>query len=180
MNSNIWINMLWMQVLWFGAVIGAAEGQLWLAPLLLTGFAFWEFQPVRRVYGDFQLMLVAVLIGLILDTSWVKLGWLEFAAGETFPHRAPLWILLLWAGLALTLNHSLAWLQSRLVLAALLGGVSSPLSYLGASRLGAVKIVTESGGWFLGLGLSWAVALPLLLWLASHLKKIKQKGQADV
>jgi hypothetical protein len=43
-----------------------------------------------------------------------------------------------------------------------------------------VNIVTESGGWFLGLGLSWAVALPLLLWLASHLKKIKQKGQADV
>ena len=172
--------MLWMQALWFGAVIGATHSQLWLAPLLLTGFAFWEFQPVRRVYGDFQLMLVAVLIGLILDTSWVKLGWLEFAAGETFPHRAPLWILLLWAGLALTLNHSLAWLQSRLVLAALLGGVSSPLSYLGASRLGAVNIVTESSGWFLGLGLSWAVALPLLLWLASHFKKIKQKGQADV
>jgi phosphatidylserine synthase len=66
------------------------------------------------------------------------------------------------------------------VLAALLGGVSSPLSYLGASRLGAVNIVTESGGWFLGLGLSWAFALPLLLWLARHLKQIKQKGQADV
>ena len=76
--------MLWMQVLWFGAVIGAAEGQLWLAPLLLTGFAFWEFQPVRRVYGDFQLMLVAVLIGLILDTSWVKLG-LSLPRARLFP-----------------------------------------------------------------------------------------------
>ena len=130
--------MLWMQALWFGAVIGAAQELLWLAPVLLMGFAFWEFRPVRRVYGDFQLMLVAVLIGLILDTTWVKLGWLEFAAGWALSERAPLWILLLWAGLALTLNHSLAWLQSRLVLAAVLGGVSSPLSYLAAARLGAV------------------------------------------
>jgi hypothetical protein len=180
MNRDNWINMLWMQALWFGAVIGAAQNQLWLAPVLLMGFAFWEFRPVRRVYGDFQLMLVAVLIGLILDTTWVKLGWIEFAAGWALSERAPLWILLLWAGLALTLNHSLAWLQSRLLLAAVLGGVSSPLSYLAAARLGAVDIVTESGVWFVGLGLSWGLALPILLWLASHLKQLKQEEQADV
>ena len=172
--------MLWMQALWFGAVIGAAHELLWLAPVLLIGFALWEFRPARRVYGDFQLMLVAVLIGLILDTTWVKLGWLEFAAGWALSERAPLWILLLWAGLALTLNHSLAWLQSQLLLAALLGGVSSPLSYLAAARLGAVTIVTESGVWFVGLGLSWALALPILLWLASHLKQLKQEEQTDV
>ena len=172
--------MLWMQGLWFGAVIGAAHQQLWLAPVVMMGFAFWEFRPDRCVYGDFQLMLVAVLIGLILDTTWIKLGWLEFAASWALSERAPLWILLLWAGLALTLNHSLAWLQSRLVLAAFLAGVSSPLSYLAASRLGAVDIVTESWLWFVGLGLSWAVALPLLLWLASHLKYLKQEEQTDV
>jgi hypothetical protein len=180
MNRDNWINMLWMQGLWFGAVMGAAEGQLWLAPVLLMGFAFWELHPNRRVYGDFQLMLVAVLIGLILDTTWVRFGWLEFAAAWAFSERAPLWILLLWAGLALTLNHSLAWLQSRLVLAAFLGGLSSPLSYMAAERLGAVKIVNESEVWFVGLGLSWAVALPVLLWLASHLKHIKQEEQDDV
>jgi len=172
--------MLWMQALWFGAVIGAAQELLWLAPVLLMGFAFWELRPERRVYGDFQLMLVAVLIGLILDTTWVKLGWLEFAAGWALSERAPLWILLLWAGLALTLNHSLAWLQSRLMFAAVLAGVSSPLSYLAAARLGAVEIVTESGVWFVGIGLSWAVALPLLLWLASYFKQLKLEEKADV
>lgn len=168
--------MLWMQALWFGAVMGAAQGLLWLAPVLLMGFALWEFHPIRRVYGDFQLMLVAVLIGLILDTTWVKLGWIDFAASWALSERAPLWILLLWAGLALTLNHSLAWLQSRLVLAGFLAGVSSPLSYLAAERLGAVDIATESGVWFIGLGLSWAVALPLLLWLANHFKHLKQEN----
>lgn len=172
--------MFWMQALWFGAVMGAAENQLWLAPVLLIGFAFWEFRPARRVYGDLQLMLVAVLIGLILDTSWVMLGWIKFAAGWAFSELAPLWILLLWAGLALTLNHSLAWLQKRLVLAAILSCVSSPFSYLAAAHLGAVDIVAESRVWFVGLGLSWAVAVPLLLWLASHLKQLKKEEQTDV
>jgi len=180
MNLNNWINMLWMQALWFGAIIGAPRGQLWLAPVLLMCFVFWEFRPARRVYGDFQLMLVAVLIGLILDTTWIKLGWLEFTGESALSELAPLWILLLWAGLALTLNHSLAWLQSRLVLAAMLGGISSPLSYLAAERLGAVNITTVSFVWFVGLASSWAVVMPLLLWLANHLKHIKQEKESNV
>jgi hypothetical protein len=61
-----------------------------------------------------------------------------------------------------------------------ISGVSSPLSYLAAARLGAVTIVAESKVWFVGLGLSWAVALPLLLWLANRLKHLKQEEQADV
>ena len=171
--------MAWMQALWSGAIIGAARGQLWLAPILLMGFVCWEFSPTRRVYGDFQLMLVSVLIGLILDTTWVKINWLEFASGWTLSKLAPLWILVLWAGLALTLNHSLAWLQSRLLLAGVLSGFCCPLSYLGAARLGAVNIVTDSWLWAIGLGFSWAVALPFLLWLARHLKQIKEE-QVDV
>ena len=180
MSRNNWFNMLWMQTLWFSAVIGAARGQLWLASILLIGFVFWEFRPARRVYGDFQLMLVAVLLGLILDTTWVRLGWLGYTGAWALSESAPLWILFLWAGLALTLNHSLAWLQSRLMLAALLGAISSPLSYLAGSRLGAVNIVSESSLWFVGLGLSWALTLPFLLWLAKHLKHLKKEEKDHV
>ena len=180
MNHNNWFNMLWMQTLWFSAVLGAARGQLWLASILLIGFVFWEFRPTRRVYGDFQLMLVAVLFGLILDTTWVRLGWLEYTGASALSEHAPLWILFLWAGLALTINHSLAWLQSRFMLAALLGAVFSPLSYLAAARLGAVTIVSEPKGLFIALSLSWAISLPLLLWLAKYLKHLKKEKISHV
>ncbi len=90
---------------------------------------------------------------------------------------APLWILLLWAGLALTLNHSLAWLQSRLWLAALLSGLASPFSYLAAAKLGGVQIITESWLWLIGLGVSWAIALPALLWLAGQWNQTGQEVQ---
>ncbi len=180
MNRNNWVNMLWMQILWFSAVLGAVGGQLWLASMLLIGFVFWEFRPARRVYGDFQLILVAVLFGLILDTTWVRLGWLEYAGASALSELAPLWILFLWAGLALTINHSLVWLQSRLILAALLGAVFSPLSYLAAARFGAVTIVSEPEGLFIALSLSWAIALPLLLWLAKHLKHLNKEKLSHV
>ena len=180
MNRNNWFNMLWMQSLWFSAVLGAARGPLWLASIVLIGFVFWEFRPARRVYGDFQLMLVAVLLGLILDTTWVRLGWLEYTGARALSEHAPLWILFLWAGLALTINHSLAWLQSKLMLAALLGAVFSPLSYLAAARLGAVTIISEPESLFIALSLSWAIALPLLLWLAKYLKHLKQEKISHV
>ncbi len=180
MNRNNLFNMLWMQVLWFGAIIGAPQGQLWLALLVLMCFVCWEFRPASRVYGDFQLMLVAVLLGLILDTTWIKLGWLQYTGAWALSELAPLWILILWVGLALTINHSLAWLQSRLMLAAMLGAVFSPLSYLAAARLGAVTIASEAEGLFIALSLSWAIALPLLLWLAKHLKHLKKEKKVHV
>ena len=172
--------MLLMQSLWFSSVLGAARGQLWLASIVLIGFVFWEFRPARRVYGDFQLMLVAVLLGLILDTTWVRLGWLQYTGAWALSERAPLWILFLWTGLALTINHSLAWLQSRLILATLLGALFSPLSYLAAARLEAVTIISEPESLFIALSLSWAIALPLLLWLAKYLKHLKQEKISHV
>lgn len=75
-------------------------------------------------------------------------------------------------GLAFTINHSLAWLQNRLILAGCMASLISPLSYLAAQRLGALTIITDSLNWFFGLALSWAVVLPLLLWLAGYLREI--------
>ncbi|MDP2394557.1 MAG: DUF2878 domain-containing protein [Methylococcaceae bacterium] len=171
--SNL-INMIWMQALWFAAVVGAGKDTLWLAPIVLALFVYWQTRPVNHKTGDYKLVLVAVVLGFILDSAWIKLGWLEFSGNWPAKDQAPLWILFLWAGLALTLNHSLAWLQSKLWLAALLGGISGPLSYLGASRLDAVTITTESSSWFIGLGSAWALALPLLLWLAARLQQKEQ------
>lgn len=171
------INMFLMQGLWFAAVIGAAKNEVLFAPSALLIFLIWQFRDVNRVTGDFKLILVALLIGLILDTTWIKLGWLEFACDWPCHSLAPAWILFLWVGFALTLNHSLAWLQSRLGLAACLGGLSSPLSYWSAAQLGAVKIIPSSWVWFMGIGVSWAIAVPLLLWLAQQLKQLEQRQQ---
>ena len=175
MKRNDFINMAWMQILWFAAIIGAASGLTWPALAILVVFAGWQLQPMRRQVSDIPLLPVAVLLGMMLDSSWIRLGWIEFSNPGPVSGVAPLWILALWAGLTLTLNHSLHWLQNRLLLAGCMAGLVSPLSYLGAQRLGALTIISDSWDWLFGLAFSWALALPFLLWLAGHLREIKGK-----
>ncbi|MBE0470123.1 MAG: DUF2878 domain-containing protein [Methyloprofundus sp.] len=164
------INFLWMQCLWFAAVIGAVSELIWPALAVLSLFMTWQLSPTHRSTGDFALLLVAVLLGFILDSTWISLGWMQFASPAPIPRLAPLWILCLWMGLALTLNHSLAFLQNRLWLAGLSAAIASPLSYLGAERLGAVQITGNFYLWLFFIALSWAIAMPLLLWLAKALR----------
>ncbi|MCF7971457.1 MAG: DUF2878 domain-containing protein [Methylococcaceae bacterium] len=164
------INLLWMQFLWFAAVLGAVSDLIWPALVVLSLFMAWQLYPTQRVTGDFALMLVAVLLGFMLDSTWISLGWMQFASPAPIPRLAPLWILLLWMGLALTLNHSLAWLQNRLWLAGFSAAIASPLSYLGAERLGAVQITGNFYLWLFFIAVSWAIAVPTLLWLARALR----------
>jgi len=179
MSLNSLINMIWLQSLWFAAIIGAANQSTWPALLLFAAFALWHLRPSAGMTGDFRLMPAALILGFVLDTAWVRLGWLEFSAAWPVSGQAPLWILLLWAGLALTLNHSLGWLQSRLLLSSLLAGLSSPFSYLAAERLGAVRIIADSWLWFPGIGLSWAIVVPFLLWLARQLNTLPRREKSD-
>jgi hypothetical protein len=181
MNIKIWVNMLWMQGLWFTAILGASQNRIDLAAGVLVLFVAWEYRQGRLLGNTLRVLLVALLLGFLLDTTWIKLGLLQFEAGWPSADKAPLWILILWAGLALTLDGSLAWLQDRLVLAGVLGGIFSPLSYMAAQGFGALTIFTETQSACLwGLGLSWAVTLPLLLWLTRALKPQIQTRQAHV
>jgi hypothetical protein len=55
---------------------------------------------------------------------------------------------------------SLEWLSGRYALAAVLGAVAGPLSYLGGERLGAITVESP-----LAIGIEWAIATPLLVYL---------------
>jgi Protein of unknown function (DUF2878) len=172
MRLNNLFNYLWMQLIWFAAVLGAANKIVWPVVVLFMLFVISVLHPDNRVKGDFQIMLVAVVVGFILDTTWIKVGWLEFADSGHLSPLAPWWIILLWASLALTINHSLAWLQKQPWLAAAFFAIASPLSYVAAAKLGAVTIVATDWLWFCVVGASWAIAVPLLLWLGHYLQQL--------
>jgi hypothetical protein len=84
---------------------------------------------------------VALVIGLIWDSSMSRLGWIAYAEPGPLPGIAPVWILALWALFAMVLREPLRWLHKRLPLAALLGALGGPLSYAAAERLGACRLV---------------------------------------
>lgn len=153
------INAALFQLLWFACVLGSAH-QLFVpalcAFLLLAAF---QLRAHRRADGDYSLLVLSLALGIFIDSLWLSLGFVEFTDPRPLPFLAPAWILILWAGFALTINHSMAWVNAHPVLPAVLGAVGGPLSYLAGERLGAVAFLIDRPIVLAAIGLAWAFAM---------------------
>lgn len=164
---RFWANLVGYQLVWFAAVIGAGRGLAW--PGVLAALVFvalqWHASPQRG--GDARLVLVALLAGIVIDGALAASDLLAYAAAMPGIAWAPAWIVTLWAAFAMTLNHSLAFLQGRPWLAVVLGASGGPLAYWGAARgWQAVEFASPAWPGLLALALAWGLAMPLLAALA--------------
>jgi hypothetical protein len=156
-------NVVGFQLVWLASIGGAGAGLAWAGPVAAAAFvaATLAFGGKRR--EDLRLLLVALPLGFAMDSGFAASGWLVYAQAWPWPSLAPVWIWSLWAGFALTLNHSMAFLQHRPFAAAVFGGVGGPLAYWTAA--GAFDAVSFGAPvpWVLGaLAVGWAAMLPLL------------------
>ncbi len=162
-------NALGFQIVWCAAVGGAAAGLWWAGPLALAVFAALQLAFSRVRSADLKLMAIAAVLGFAVDSLWVQLGWIAFGAPQPWAAAAPVWIVAMWVGFALTLNHSLAALKRHPAIAIAFGVVGGPLAYwIAASVWHAARI---DGGWlpYIALAVSWGAITPLLLRLADRL-----------
>jgi hypothetical protein len=153
------------ELAWLACVLGAAHGWPWTGVALAMIVIALSVALGAKPRVDAALVAAALVIGFIWDSSMAQLGWITYAEPGPLPGIAPVWILALWALLAIVLREPLRWLHSRLPLAALLGALGGPLSYAAAQRLGACRLVEPTAAG-LALALGWAVITPLLLVLA--------------
>lgn len=163
-------NALSYQLVWIAAVGGAARGWWWAGPVAVVLFAAWQLPLSRHRRADVLLCLVAMAVGFVVDSIWAGTGLMRFASPVPSTQFAPLWIVALWAGFALTLNHSLAALKPRLLLGTLLGACGGPLAYAIAERAwDAVDMGARPGPALLALAVAWSLVTPLLLVAARRL-----------
>lgn len=134
MNGFGWfngVNAVLFQLTWLGCVLGGAPaGALGLAALLTA--SAWR----GTLRDDLRLLAPLAVGGFALDSAFHWTGVLAYPDAPV----APAWIVMLWIGVGLTLNHSLSVFTRRPLLGALLAGLAAPLSYLSAARLGAVVV----------------------------------------
>lgn len=156
------INAVLFQGVWLGCVVGGGVyGLLWPGVLALVILvASISGMPCRR--QDVLMAMLALPAGLLLDSLWIQLGVLDFH-GATY---APSWILLMWIGVALTINHSLVMLRDRPLLGAIVVALFGPVAYIGGHKLGAVIVPEFSSLWMVGL--SWGLLFGLLFVIAQR------------
>lgn len=169
-------NALAFQCVWLACVAGAGRGHAWSGPLALLVFAAWQLSVSRTARADAQLMVLAALVGFVVDSAWIWFGWMQFAQPWPSVHAAPVWIVALWMAFALTLNHSLAGLKPHPWPAALLGVLGGPLAYLVAADAWDAVVLGEPR-WqpLLALAIAWGLLTPALLACATRLQLVRPR-----
>ena len=148
------INVVLFQITWFACVAG---GMLWgLGALsVMLGFS-WK---TGLLASDLMCGAVAAIVGVVLDTLWIYTGVLDFPGATV----APVWIVMLWIGVGLSLNHGLAIFRSQPVFGGLLAAVAAPICYLSGQALGAVIVpdvtllASVAAAWFVVFWLGFLV-----------------------
>jgi hypothetical protein len=170
---SVFANFLIFQAGWFATVLGAANGAPWLGPVAVLAAVVVHLRTANDAGAELRLLGSAVALGLVADSLLLATGWIAYPNGSWVPGLAPYWIITLWALFATTLNVSMRWMAGRYLLAAVFGAVGGPLSYLAGARLGAMSFV-DTGAAVTALAIGWALAMPLLMWLAA---RFEQRGR---
>jgi len=160
---KVWVNLVLYQATWVAAVAGAGRGLWWPGLIVLAAFALLQLGlgPWRR--ADACLLVGVSLLGFVLDSTFVQLGLMQFQAPVPWPGFAPVWMVALWTSFALTLNHSLAFLHGRPVLAAVLGAIGAPAAYwAAASGWHALAFPLGLAPMLGATAIAWALLMPLL------------------
>jgi hypothetical protein len=137
---------------------------LWL--LLALAALVIHLRWISSWAAEGRLILCVVIVGTAVDSVLRYLDVFRFADASPL---IPLWLMLLWALLATTLRHCLAWSARPWWLASALGAVGGALSYYGGGRLAGVQFPYGEAATLIVIGLLWAGLFPLLHLMARRL-----------
>lgn len=173
-------NVLGFQAVWVASIAGAGQGLAWAGPVAALLFVAATLAFGGKARDDLRMLAITLPIGFLLDTAFAASGWLRYAEPMPWVFAAPVWIWSLWAGFALTLNHSMAFLRDRPWASAAFGLVGGPLAYwTAAGAFDAVSFGVPVAWVMAALAAGWAAVLPLLYGLDQRLARpLPQKAAA--
>ena len=165
---NVLVNAVAFKLGWVSAVFGGAnELPLLVIAGVSSAVAIHLWRSVAPLH-EASLLLLAAVIGLSWDSVMVAAGWLAYPSGTIITGLAPYWIVAVWVVFATTLNVTFRWLRDRLVLAAVMGAIFGPVSYVAGSAAGAVEIVQPMAA-LASLAVAWSVLMPGFILVAQQL-----------
>ena len=177
--AHVVSNFVFFQVAWFACVVGAAQNRAWVGLLAVALASAWHLKVSALRIPETRLLLAALIIGAVWESALVAAGLLVYPHGTVITGVAPPWIVAMWPLFATTLNVSMRWLkngtpQGRWLIAAVLGGIAGPLSFVAGQSLGAV-VFSDAVQTTAVLAIGWALLMPLMIWLANKYDGIVPK-----
>ena len=166
------INLVGFQAGWWLLIL--YQQQYWW---VVAGFLILHIASVPSRLNEVLVIFSTALSGVLIDSVLALLGVYIFSdSGQFLP--VPYWLVLLWLVFAATVRHSLSYLRDKYWLAAALGAVGGPLSYLGGMKLGAVDFGYRPAAVLAILSIIWACLMPVIF-LISHCVEAQLRQHVD-
>jgi|TARA_Y100000389_G_scaffold64577_1_gene60645 hypothetical protein len=168
-HTNVAINYFGFSIVWLCCVYSGAQGVTALALIPTLVFLYLHFMIVTdHLKEEIQLIGIAILIGIIVDSSFSYFGVVSYNGKITsFPHLAPIWILCMWAGFTAQINHAMSKLRGRYLLITFYG-LLAPLAYMGGEKINAATISDGDINYVI-ISISWAISLVVLFKISAYL-----------
>lgn len=156
-------NAIAYQAIWFLSILWSNQGALLGCVILLILLVTSD-----RRKQDIKVMGYMLFLGLLIDGTLQQIGFFTFNNPGV---PIPFWLLVVWFGLGMTINHSFAWLKKRLLLASLLGGIGGPAAYWAGVRMGAASFNWSLTSSLLVIAVVWSLMFPSVMLFSAILQK---------
>jgi len=159
---------------WFICLEGVISGRPFLGVISSVVILCIHFFIVKQRLQDFILVATLIFFGLLVDTTLMNNGVLQFASpNKFFVSLAPIWVLSLHAIFGTTINHSLAYLDRHWLMSAIFGAGGGGFSYFVGEKVGAVEFLLPTYESVAVIALVWMIYFPLIFryrdWLEEKL-----------
>lgn len=156
------VNLVIFQAAWFSAAL-LKDNSIVIMVFLLAVHAYLTTKRQADLYTAMLILPIGIASELLLISS----GLLSYQSGLLLP----VWMVLLWIHLSLSLNHSLEWLQKVPVIwQSVLAALAGTGSYAAATNLGAIHLHESQVTSLLIIAAIWAVQFPLMVMIAKQVK----------
>ena len=164
------INVLSFQCLWWFAVLMGSQVALMVC-LPVVALHFWLMKHIVvigfRWRNECFLIALCVLVGFAVECLFLQLP--VWAASPPLAYWPPVWLLVMWLGVGISLHISFNFLTKNLYLAALLGAIFAPISYAAGANLSDTHSLASPVASLVIIAVVWAFVMPLLVFLANTL-----------
>lgn len=163
------LNFILFQVNWFSCVLSAKFGVYFIGVIMVGISAVFHVYKAKEKAYLVRFFLWTIAFGAILDTLLINYGVMSFSK-ELSPHgMVPAFMIAMWLNFATTLDLSMSWIKNRYGVAVILGFFGGPMAYYGGYTLGVLQLDLGIYKSLFYIGLEWALAMILLLFMKNNL-----------
>ena len=164
------INAIYFYGYWWVSFWGASTKQYHVGPLIALIYFIFHFYIINDKKKEFQYMLLCTFCGFLLESIFFYSGFIDYKGILSEKYSIiPIWVIVLWAGYALTAYHSFKWIYGKYYLSILIGGSFGPLIYLSGDKVGCIVLKYDIFISYLILSPIWALFFLLLTYFSVKL-----------